>query len=133
MISAAIVFIDKTPLTPNGKVDQNALPEPDWVRTDDDVAPRTQTEEILAGLWMQLLGVDHVGVNSNFFELGGHSLLATQLISRLLEVFHVELPLRELFTSPTISELAETIEAAIQTHHGLKASSPIKPQEHNGN
>ena len=132
MIPAAIVFIDKTPLTPNGKVDQHALPEPDWVRTDDDVAPRTQTEEILAGLWMQLLGVDHVGVNSNFFELGGHSLLATQLVSRLLEVFHVELPLRELFTSPTISELAQTIETAIKTQHGT-TTFPITPQEHNEN
>jgi amino acid adenylation domain-containing protein len=133
MIPAAIVFIDKTPLTPNGKVDQRALPEPDWVRTDDDVAPRTQTEEILAGLWTQLLGVDHVGVNSNFFELGGHSLLATQLVSRLLEVFHVELPLRALFTSPTISELAQVIETAVQTQNGLTATSPIKPQARNEN
>jgi amino acid adenylation domain-containing protein len=132
MIPAAIVFIDKTPLTPNGKVDHRALPEPDWVRTGD-VAPRTQTEEILAGLWAQLLGVDHVGVNSNFFELGGHSLLATQLVSRLLEVFHVELPLRELFTSPTISELALAIEAAVQTQHGSTVASPIKPREHDEN
>ena len=129
MIPAAIVFIDKTPLTPNGKVDLRALPEPDWARTDDDIAPRTQTEEILAGLWTQLLGVDHVGVNSNFFELGGHSLLATQLVSRLLEVFHVELPLRELFTSPTIAQLAQ----AIESQHGSIVSSPIKPQEHNEN
>lgn len=133
MIPTAIVFIDKTPLTPNGKVDLRALPEPDWVRTDDDVAPRTQTEEILAGLWTQLLGVDHVGVNSNFFELGGHSLLATQLVSRILEVFHVELPLRELFTSPTISELAQAVETAIQTQYGSTAASPITPQSHNEN
>jgi len=133
MIPAAIVFIDSTPLTANGKVDHRALPEPDWARTDDDVAPRTQTEEVLAGLWTQLLGVAHVGVNSNFFELGGHSLLATQLVSQLLEVFHVELPLRELFTSPTIAQLAETIETAIQNQHGSFASSPIKPQAHNGN
>ena len=132
MIPAAIVFIDKTPLTANGKVDLRALPEPDWARTEDDIAPRTQTEEILAGLWTELLGIDRVGVNSNFFESGGHSLLATQLISRLLEVFHVELPLRELFTSPTISALAQTIDVAIQTQHGFE-SSPITPQEHNEN
>jgi amino acid adenylation domain-containing protein len=132
MVPAAIVFIDKTPLTPNGKVDQQALPEPDWVQMELGwIAPRTQTEEVLAGLWMQVLGIDRVGVNNNFFELGGHSLLATQVISRMREVFHVELPLLEFFERPTISDLAQSIETAIRTQQEFEPFS-IKPRDPDG-
>jgi amino acid adenylation domain-containing protein len=124
MVPAAIVFIDRTPLTANGKVDHKALPEPDWVQIERGwIAPRTDTEEVLAALWMQVLGIDQVGMNNNFFELGGHSLLATQVISRLREAFHVELPLRDFFQRPTISGLAETLNTAIETQQGFKASS----------
>jgi non-ribosomal peptide synthetase component F len=112
MIPSAFVFLEAMPLTPNGKVNRRALPEPDHSRPDLGaafVAPRTLTEEKLAELWSQLLGVERVGIYDNFFELGGHSLLATQLVSRVRETFGVELSLIKLFESPVIAELAATI------------------------
>jgi acyl carrier protein len=103
------------PLTPNGKVDRRALPTPEKARPDLEsafVAPRNPVEEKLAEIVAQLLRIESPGIHDNFFELGGHSLLATQLISRLRNAFQVELPLRSVFTSPTIAELAEAIEKA---------------------
>jgi amino acid adenylation domain-containing protein len=74
------------------------------------VTPRTSLEELLAGIWAQVLGLEQVGIQENFFELGGHSLLATQLISRLREAFQVDLPLRSLFNEPTVAGMADCIE-----------------------
>jgi acyl carrier protein len=71
--------------------------------------PRTPVEEAIAGIWSDLLGVEQVGVYDNFFDLGGHSLIATLLISRMREVFQLELPLRSLFEAPAVAELAELI------------------------
>ncbi|MGH7830977.1 MAG: phosphopantetheine-binding protein, partial [Candidatus Binatia bacterium] len=76
------------------------------------VPPRTPVEELLAMIWAQILKVDRVGMHDNFFDLGGHSLLATRVISRLRQVFSVELPLRSLFESPTVGGLAEAIQQA---------------------
>ena len=73
------------------------------------VAPGTLTEEVLAGIWSDLLGVERVGIHDNFFELGGHSLLATQVISRVRETFQVEMPLRTLFDKPTVEKLAVAV------------------------
>jgi len=112
MIPAAFVVLDELPLLPNGKVDRRALPAPDAVRPDLPgifVAPRTGVEQSLAEVWADLLGVPQVGIHDNFFELGGHSLLTTQLISRVRELFQVELPLRQVFEHPTISGLAAAI------------------------
>jgi amino acid adenylation domain-containing protein len=114
MIPAAFVTLPALPLTPNGKLDRKALPLPDLTRPDlaqAYVAPRTPTEEILAGMWSQLLKLDRVGIHDNFFELGGHSLLSTQLISRVRDRFQVETPLRVLFDAPTIAALAEAIDS----------------------
>ena len=109
MIPSAFVVLDSLPLTPSGKVDRKALPEPGPERPvakDSYVAPRTPIENVLAGIWCEILGLKEVGIHDNFFELGGHSLLATQVISRLRKVFEVEIPLRTLFESPTVEELA---------------------------
>lgn len=114
MVPAAFVTLDALPLSPNGKVDRGALPEPDG-RADRDaaayVAPRDDTELVLAALWAELLETDRVGAEDDFFALGGHSLLATRLASALLETFGVELPLRELFEAPTLAEQAVRLAA----------------------
>ncbi|MFI2352997.1 amino acid adenylation domain-containing protein [Streptomyces sp. NPDC019443] len=112
MVPSVFVELDELPLTPNGKVDRAALPEPDGIRPDLDgfQAPATATEELLAGIWAQVLGVDRVGTHDNFFELGGHSLLATQVVSRIRTVFRVEVPLSALFDRPTVRDLASVVE-----------------------
>jgi non-ribosomal peptide synthase protein (TIGR01720 family) len=114
MVPAVFVTLEALPLTPNGKVDRLALPAPDRARPDLEekfVAPRTRVEESLAHVWSQLLGVEQVGVYDDFFELGGHSLLTTRLISRVHQLFEVEIPLRTVLENPTIAELAEQIVA----------------------
>ena len=89
----AIVMLEELPLTANGKVDKKALPEPEVAGRGEEESyrgARTEIEELMAGIWRQALGVERVAVNDNFFELGGHSLLATQVVSRIREVFKVE-------------------------------------------
>ncbi|MGA9994162.1 MAG: amino acid adenylation domain-containing protein [Pyrinomonadaceae bacterium] len=83
-------------------------------------APQTPTEEILAGIWESVLNVGYVGINDNFFDLGGHSLLATQLMSKVREAFHVELPLRRLFEEPDVAHMARSIEASLRAGQGLQ-------------
>ncbi len=125
MIPSSFVFLEAFPLTPNGKIDRRALPKPNITRENlakAFIAPRTPTEEIVAGIWAELLALE-VGMEDNFFELGGHSLLATQVISRICQAFSIELPLRVLFESPTIAELSTIIEKTNQTD--LTTISPI--------
>jgi hypothetical protein len=112
MNPSAFVFVDSLPLTPNGKIDRSALPAPDQHRPELEqtfVAPRTAAEKRLAGIWADMLRLDQVGIHDNFFDLGGHSLLATQVISRMRDTFKVELPLRSLFESPTVAQMALVI------------------------
>jgi amino acid adenylation domain-containing protein len=109
MVPAEFIEIDELPLTPSGKLNHRALPEPQHLRPDLQVpfvAPSTLIEEALADIWSEVLDVKSVGVHDSFFELGGHSLLATQLISRAEEAFGVKIPLRTLFEGPTVSHLA---------------------------
>ncbi len=111
MVPNALVQLERFPLTPNGKIDLSALPEPS--RSEEEfVAPRTPTEARLAAIWCEVLGVDAVGVADNFLALGGHSLLATQVISRVRDAFGVELSLRWLFDEPTVTGLSEQIQNA---------------------
>jgi hypothetical protein len=115
MVPSAFVRLEALPLTPNGKVDRKALPEPDGGRPDAGgvcVAPRTPTEELVAGVWRVLLGLERVSVHDNFFELGGHSLLATQAVAKVGEAARVELPLLMMFESPTVEGFAAAVERA---------------------
>jgi amino acid adenylation domain-containing protein/non-ribosomal peptide synthase protein (TIGR01720 family) len=129
MVPSAFVNLDTLPLTPSGKVDRRALPAPEFDRSELEsvyVAPRTLEEEILAGIWSELLSVDQVGVHDSFFNLGGNSLLATQLMSRIRDTFEIELPLRILFEAPTVSNLAARVKMAHREAQGLLAP-PIEP------
>ena len=113
MVPAIYVELDALPLTPNGKVDRRSLPAPNPANQEAErkyVAPRTPIEELLAGIWADLLRIERVSIHDNFFELGGHSLLATQLISRAFRTFQVDLSVRTLFEAPTIAELAQVID-----------------------
>ncbi|RKG57303.1 amino acid adenylation domain-containing protein, partial [Corallococcus sp. CA054B] len=123
MVPSALMVLEAFPLTPNGKLDRNALPTPHASSTRAHVPPRDIAELTLAGLFEDLLGVKSVGANDDFFELGGHSLLATQLISRIRATFRVELPLRALFELRTVSSLAAKLEAS----SGQSALPPLKP------
>jgi amino acid adenylation domain-containing protein/non-ribosomal peptide synthase protein (TIGR01720 family) len=131
MVPSAFVVLESFPLSPNGKVDRKALPEPSSSRPDLEkqyVAPRTPLEQTLADIWRELLGIDSVGIHDNFFDLGGHSLLATQLASRVRHALQAEVPLRELFEHPTVARLAAAIERVVGAGH-TTAVPPLKPVE----
>ncbi|HZI05029.1 MAG TPA: amino acid adenylation domain-containing protein, partial [Archangium sp.] len=129
MVPSAFVLLEALPLTPSRKVDFKALPPPGAQLQDASdayVAPRTPTEELLASQWSQLLGVARVGTQDNFFELGGHSLLATQVISRIRATFGVDLPISELFESPTVAGIAQALQARLSgTGHQAPPLVPV--------
>jgi len=109
MVPSAFVVLDRLPLSPNGKLDREALPEPDASRPDWSQpyeGPRTPVEEMLAEVWADVLHLDRVSIHDDFFELGGHSLLATQVVSRLREAFDLDISLRLMFERPTIADLS---------------------------
>ena len=114
MIPSTFVLMEKFPLTSNGKIDRQALPTfaPESPQPAHDVVgPRTETEKALATIWTELLKVAHIGIHDDFFDLGAHSLLAITAVSRIRDVFEVDLPLRNLFEQPTVAGLAEIIDA----------------------
>ncbi|RAM53131.1 MAG: non-ribosomal peptide synthetase [Hapalosiphonaceae cyanobacterium JJU2] len=130
MIPNAFVILESLPFTPNGKIDRRALPAPDLSSNSDKyIAPRTPIEELLAQIWTQVLKVEQIGIDDNFFELGGHSLLATQLVSRIRNIFKVELPLRQLFATATVAELASLIGQLHQQNSQLSAPPILRRAE----
>jgi amino acid adenylation domain-containing protein len=126
MVPAAFVVLSGMPLTAHGKVDRVRLPSPSLSETDvPEDAPRTLAEEVVAGIWCEVLELPRVSRNADFFDLGGHSLLATRVVSRLRAATGVELPVRELFLSPTVAGLAAALETALSP--GASASSSLLP------
>ena len=123
MVPAAVVLLDAFPLTPNGKIDRRALPDPgrtEQQEYNEYVEPRDQTERVLCRVWSEVLGVKRVGIDDDFFTLGGHSLLAAKVFARLDEEFGHSLPLSVLFIAPTVRLLAAHYSAA-----GSNVSSAI--------
>ena len=111
LVPAAFVTLDALPRTRSGKVDRKALPVPERPNAEAIyVAPKTSVEELLAGIWAELLGIERVGANGDFFELGGHSLLAVRVMARIEHVFGVQVPISALFEAPTVERLAAMIQ-----------------------
>ncbi len=115
MIPAAFVFLEAFPLTPNGKLDRLALPDPFTIRADQDpslksiVEPRNYVQETIAGIWKDLLKLERVGIHDNYFDLGGHSLMAVRMFARIERDLGVRLPYTTLFRAATISQIAELL------------------------
>ncbi|HEX8559178.1 MAG TPA: amino acid adenylation domain-containing protein [Pyrinomonadaceae bacterium] len=128
MIPHDYVPLDALPLTPSGKIDRRALPTPERSRAaagQDYAPPGTEVEELLAGIWAEVLRVERVGVQDDFFALGGHSLLATRIISRVRDLFKVETPLQTFFAEPTVAGLGRSVAAALSAARG-EAPPPIE-------
>lgn len=127
MVPATFLFLPCLPLSPNGKIDRKALPKPDADRLADDFeAPATPTQDLVAGIWSEILGVERIGRRDQFFELGGHSLLATQVMSRVRATFRLDLPLRTLFDHPTVEAFAVAINQASMQGQGAQLP-PLVP------
>lgn len=115
MVPSAFVTLDALPMTPNGKLDQRALPSPDRSQregAEEYLAPRNDLETRLVAIWAEVLKVKRIGVVDNFFDLGGHSLMAAQVIARVRKYLGVEVGIRSLFEEPTVAALAIAVERA---------------------
>src|SRR5437773_1171906 len=130
MVPSAVVVLEELPLTVSGKVDRRRLPEPGLGRLEEAgyEEPRGAVEEILAGIWGEVLRLERVGARDNFFELGGHSLLATQVMSRVRTVLGVEVALRKLFERPTVRELAQWLEQAVREASGSRPAPLVRSE-----
>lgn len=116
MVPSAIVLMEALPRTADGRLDRRALPAPETMSRQADepyVAPRTPTEEVLTGVWAEVLGLDRVGVEDNFFELGGQSLLAAEMVAVVRRTFQLDLSLADFFAGPTVTKLARDLDTLL--------------------
>jgi len=121
MVPAVWVELENMPLTPNGKIDRKALPDPELrAMVAEYVAPRNETEARLASIWQELLGAERVGINDNFFEIGGHSLLAMRVMSSIRKELSISVPIKMLFKFTSISDLSKYLELEKQTITNLQ-------------
>lgn len=128
MMPSAYVQLEELPLNRNGKIDRKNLPQPDKDTPGQEyVGPRSATEETLCRIWQEVLRREHVGIHDNFFKIGGHSLLAARVAARMRESFKLDIPLRRMFESPTIAQLAEVINKEPQTARANDAPSHLRP------
>ena len=127
MVPAAVVVLDALPLNANGKLDRRTLPAPQYAAAGRGRAPATPGEQVLCGVFAQVLGLDRVGVEDSFFDLGGHSLLATRLISRIRVVLGAELAIRAVFEQPTPASLAAILDQAETARPPLRRAA-VRPE-----
>ena len=130
MIPVQFIRLEAMPLTSNGKVDREALPQPDAIRpvlSNEYQAPRNDIEEMLAGTWSEVLRIDRVGVYDKFIHLGGNSLSAIRLIARINEAFDLDLPINLVFSKPTVASFAAHIETTIVALLEQLDNSEIEP------
>src|SRR5205807_17448 len=126
MVPGAVVVLEEMPLTGNGKLDRKRLPEPER-EVEGYRGPRSPEEEILCGLYEELLGVEGVGLDDNFFALGGHSLLALSLMGRVRALLNLELTIEAIFEHPTVGELSRHLRAGVK-----QGREELKVQERPG-
>jgi acyl carrier protein len=126
MLPVAYICLDKFPLTTNGKVDRKALPTADLIKYQsvEYIAPRNAQEQAISQIISSVLNLEKVGIDHNFFEIGGNSLNATQVVLSIHQTFGVKLPLRSLLESPTVKEIAVSIEQILATIQKIQ-STPV--------
>ncbi|UCH93607.1 MAG: amino acid adenylation domain-containing protein, partial [Candidatus Aminicenantes bacterium] len=130
MVPSVFLSIDRLPLTPSGKIDRTALPGLDLSRLSREnyVAPGSETEQQLARIWSQVLGINRIGIHDNFFQLGGHSLNATVLVAKIHKELDVKIPLKVIFKVPVIRGLSEYIKGALREKY--ISVEPVEKKEY---
>jgi amino acid adenylation domain-containing protein len=128
MVPAHMMLLPRLPLTSNGKIDRRKLPAIETSGDQSPAATPTVVRELIASIWTELLGRTQIADHESFFDLGGHSIVAMQIISRVREAFAIDLPIRTLFTAPSLGEFSQCVESAMRLHNGQKMPALAKAQ-----